>query len=247
MKMRACVVTLAIGDKYLNQYNKLFRPSNEFYAAKHGYDFKVITQYLDPNLADLNSVTIHKYLLCSQEWSSQYDYLIVIDADILINKNSPPVPFELLGDKVGMVDEACQPSLEKRVAIQRAHGWELYPTDYMALCGYALDTPHIYNSGFMVLQPSKHRTFLENMYATYGKGSLGHPRKTHYEQTTTNYCFQTANMVYPLPHVFNTPWFLYKADDPTLVIDKFFESNCFVHFVASVDYQHVQRLWNNNV
>ena len=32
MKMRACVVTLAIGEKYLKQYNELFRPSNEFYA-----------------------------------------------------------------------------------------------------------------------------------------------------------------------------------------------------------------------
>lgn len=242
--MRVCVVTLAIGDKYIKEYNDLFRPSHEFYAAKHGYDFRVITSYLDANLMDSNSVTIHKYLLCSQEWSSLYEYIVVIDADILINKNSPPIPFELLGDKIGMVDEACQPSCEERIEIQRKCGWELYPKDYFALCGFTLDTPHIYNGGFVVFQPSKHRDFLENMYATYAKASIGHPRGLHYEQTVTNYCFQTSDMVHPLPTIFNTPFLLYKLADPKINIDKFYQSSCFVHFVARQDYDKVKHLWN---
>ena len=30
--MKCCLVTICIGEKYLNQYNKLFRPSQEKYA-----------------------------------------------------------------------------------------------------------------------------------------------------------------------------------------------------------------------
>lgn len=242
--MRVCVVTLAIGDRYIAEYNDLFRPSHEFYAAKHGYDFRVLTSYLDPTLADPKSVTIHKYLLCSQEWSSAYDYIVVIDADILINKRSPAVPFELLGDKIGMVDEACQPSRAKRVQIQRKNGWELYPKQYFALCGFTLDTPHIYNGGFIVFQPSKHRLFLESMYSTYAKASIGHPRGLHYEQTVTNYCFQKANMIHSLPITFNHLYALYKYADPRTNIDAFYQSSHFVHFAAHKYYDQVKRLWN---
>jgi lipopolysaccharide biosynthesis glycosyltransferase len=240
------MVTLAIGDKYLKQYNSLFRPSNEYYAAKHGYDFRVITEYIDPTLQDPKSVTIHKYLLCSQEWSSQYDYIVVIDADILINKNSPPIPFEILGDKVGMVDEACQPTTEKRIEVNRHMGWQLTPKEYFALCDFELDSPHLYNSGVVVYQPKKHRDFLENVYKTYSRKSVGHPRGTHFEQTVTNYCFQSANMVCTLPYIFNTPWILYELSDPSFNLDTFYESNCFVHFVAIHGYEHVKRLWEKS-
>lgn len=192
---------------------------------------------------DPNSVTMHKYLVCSQEWSSAYDYIVLIDADILINKKSPAIPFEVLGDKIGMVDEACQPSREKRVEIQRKNGWDLYPKDYFALCGLTLDTPHIYNSGFMVFQPSKHRSFLEGMYSTYAKSSPGHPRGFHYEQTVANYCFQKADMIYPLPRTFNHCYLLYKSDDSTTNIDTFYQSSHFVHFVAHEYYDQVKRLW----
>ena len=38
--MKVLLVTLAIGQKYLEEYNQLFRKSQETYALKHGYDFK---------------------------------------------------------------------------------------------------------------------------------------------------------------------------------------------------------------
>jgi hypothetical protein len=241
--MRVCLATLAIGDSYLQEYNDLFRPSHEYYAAKHGYDFRVITSPLDPTLTDPKSVTIHKYLVCSQEWSSLYDYIVILDADILINKQSPPIPFEVLGDNVGMVDEACQPSVEKRLEILRKRGWPVYPKEYFALCGFTLDSPALYNSGVVVYQPRKHRAILETIYATYAKGSIGHPRGQHYEQTVTNYCFQSSNMVCALPVTFNAPYLLYLYDDPSLDIDTFYKSNGFVHFVAREYYHHVKRLW----
>jgi len=53
--MKVCLVTICIGEKYLQQYNTLFRPSQEKYAKKCGYDFKVITDYIDgPKQMNIN-------------------------------------------------------------------------------------------------------------------------------------------------------------------------------------------------
>ena len=38
--MKVCLVTICIGERYLQLYNSLFRPSQEKYAKKCGYDFK---------------------------------------------------------------------------------------------------------------------------------------------------------------------------------------------------------------
>ena len=37
--MKVCLTTICIGERYLAQYNALFRPSQEAYAQRHGYDF----------------------------------------------------------------------------------------------------------------------------------------------------------------------------------------------------------------
>ena len=44
--MKVLLVTLAIGDRYLQIYNLLFRKSQEEYAKKYGYDFKIITNFI---------------------------------------------------------------------------------------------------------------------------------------------------------------------------------------------------------
>ena len=59
------------------------------YAKKHDYDFRVITDFLDKSMSHVDAITFNKTLVCSQEWSHEYDYIILIDADILINMMSP--------------------------------------------------------------------------------------------------------------------------------------------------------------
>ena len=44
--MKVLLVTLTIGDKYLETYNRLFRKSQEEYAKKHQYDFKIIKNFI---------------------------------------------------------------------------------------------------------------------------------------------------------------------------------------------------------
>ena len=130
-KEKILLVTIAIGEKYINEYNKLFRPSQELYAKRNGYDFKVVTNFLDDKYKFHKSISFNKILVCSQEWSQDYDFIIFIDADIVINKDSPPIHnFVNYGDKIGIINEFSQPSFEKRLQINHKYGLEKNPKAY---------------------------------------------------------------------------------------------------------------------
>jgi hypothetical protein len=89
--MKVLLVTIAIGSKYLDMYKKNFYESQRKYAQKCGYDFKVITDFLDKTIQQRSTISFNKVLVCSQGWSSQYDFIIFVDADIFININSPAI------------------------------------------------------------------------------------------------------------------------------------------------------------
>jgi len=231
------MTTIAIGDKYLQNYNRLFRPSQEAYASKHGYDFKVITNYLDNRVQHPHSISIHKLLICSQEWSSAYDFIVYVDADIVINPNSPPIHEAChLGDKIGMVNEYSQPTLDRRIEVQKKNGWEYPAREYYKLCGYQLETDKMFNGGVMVFQPRKHRSFLEGVYGAHVLKTINHPRGFHFEQTVVNYEFQKADMIITLPNEFNAVWIIWKTDSPSLQLKDFYEKNYFIHLAAGCDH-----------
>ena len=102
--MKVCLVTICIGEKYLQQYNTLFRPSQEKYAIKCGYDFKVITDYID-GPKNTHLISFNKILVCDYNWEKEYDFIIFIDADIIINENTPTIHNEYnFGD-----NRCCKP------------------------------------------------------------------------------------------------------------------------------------------
>jgi hypothetical protein len=237
--MRVALCVLAIGDKYIEEYTRLFMKSQKAYADRHGYDFKLISNYLS-SIAHPDTMCFHKYLLCSQEWSSSYDFIVYIDADILIHLRAPALPFQLLGDKIGMVDEYSQPTPERRLAVQRKNGWEESATGYHILCGYTFETTHVFNGGLMVFQP-KHRTLCESIFLSYARKNIGHPRGFHFEQTTTNYELQRQGMVATLPNEFNAILAIAKSDDPALTTDEFFSRNHFIHFAGRYCFEWVEK------
>jgi hypothetical protein len=123
--MRVLLITLAIGSEYYAFYRSTFMKSQENYAKKHGYDFHVVTHFPEAEFMTENypknrsTITMHKILVCSQEWSDSYDMIIFIDADILIHPDSPPLHSYMdYGEKIGIVDEFSQPTPEKRIALQ---------------------------------------------------------------------------------------------------------------------------------
>jgi len=236
--MRVALCVIAIGDKYIEEYSRLFMKSQKAYADRHGYDFRLITSYLS-ELTHPDTLCFHKYKLCSQEWSNMYDFIVYIDADILIHSQAPALPFHILGDKIGMVDEYSQPTPERRIAVQRKNGWEDSATKYQELCGYRFDTKHVFNGGLMIFQPT-HKALCESIFSNYAHKNIGHPRGFHFEQTTTNYELQKQNMIATLPNEFNAILAVATADNPGLTISQFVASNYFVHFAGHCGYEWVE-------
>jgi lipopolysaccharide biosynthesis glycosyltransferase len=188
-----------------------------------------------------DTVCFHKYLLCSQPWASEYDYIIYIDADILINDHAPGIPFHLLGNGIGMVDEYSQPTPQRRIAVQIKNGWLPTATDYFKLCGYHFVTERVFNGGLMVFQPSQHRGLCEMIFSKHVKSNIGHPRGFHFEQTTTNYELQRRHMVSILPNEFNGILAIAMSDDPKLTVDDFFNRNYFTHFAGRCYFEWVEK------
>jgi hypothetical protein len=211
--MKVCLVALAIGDKYLEVYTHLFRKSHEMYAKKHGYDFRVETDYLEPSYRDKSVCSLNKILVCSQPWSSQYDFIVFIDSDIYINITAPPIHSCIdFGDKIGIIDE-----YEHLVGYEEYTGligrileWGVNPPHYYAKAGLQIYTKHILNTGVLVMQPAKHSSFLREVFDKHVMTCITHPRKFHYEQAAIGYELQTQSMFTILPKKFNAVWYIQK-------------------------------------
>ena len=244
IKQKVLLVSIVIGNSYLHQYNHLFRKSHENYAKKHDYDFKVINEYLDKSLCHVDAITFNKILVCSQEWSKEYDYIVLIDADILININSPPIhtcmDFE---NYIGIVNEYSQPTNEIRLKIQRMMGWEPNAKEYYKLAQLDIDTEKVFNTGVMVFQPKIHYEILENIYKIYVYNSINHPRRYHYEQSCIGYELQKQKKYKILDNKWNAIWSLYKFSGSTL--NDCFKKNYFIHFAGNTDLDKIPELLKN--
>jgi hypothetical protein len=243
--MKVLLTTIAIGEKYMAEYYDLFYESQKQYALKHGYDFKVITEFLDKNIQEKSTISFNKILVCNQEWSNDYDYIIFIDADILINLNSPPIHnFTDYDNCIGIVDEYSQPSKERRIKIQQKMGWETSATDYYKLCGFDIETDMMFNSGVLVLQPKKHKAFLQNIYNKYIIESITHYREFHFEQSCIGYEFQKEKMFKVIDNRFNAVWNLTKLDNiENMTLTDYYRVNYFIHFAGHTDYDKVKQIF----
>lgn len=244
--MKCLLVTIAIGERYLAEYNNLFYESQKNYAFKNGYDFKVITDYLslDEDDKHYSNICMNKFLVCSQDWSKDYDFIIYIDADILININSPPIHNHIDYEGcIGVVDEYSQPSKERRLKIQRKMGWETSATDYYKLCGFDIQTEMVFNGGVQVLQPKIHCDFLQNIYNTYIKQSKNHYRGFHFEQSCIGYELQKNKLYKVIDNRFNAVWSLTKMDNiEKISLNKYFNYNYFIHFAGHTDFDKIKTI-----
>jgi hypothetical protein len=242
--MKVLLITIAIGEEYLLQYKDLFYESQQNYALKYGYDFKVITEFLDKNIQHKNTVSFNKILVCEQEFSKDYDFIVFIDADILININSPPIHnFVDFENCIGIVDEYSQPTKERRIKIQKQNNWETSAVDYYKLCDLHIETDMVFNSGVLVLQPKIHCDFLKKIYDKNVIESITHPRGFHFEQSCIGYEIQKEKVYKLLDNKFNAIWGLTKSDNiDNISLETYFNENYFIHFAGHVDFDKIKTL-----
>lgn len=233
--MKILLVTLAIGENYLKEYNLIWMKSQSNYAAKHGYDFKVITEYLDTTYIHPHQISFHKLLVGCQPWSNMYDYIIFIDADIYINPDSPPIHLSTnFENKVGIVDEYSQPTPDIRIKIQKYKGWETSATDYYKLAEFTLNTDIVLNSGVFILQPKLHGEFFRDVFYRYVKNAINNPRGFHCEQSSIGYELQKNGICEILSNKYNACINLYRIEYPALLLEDFIKENYFIHFAGKI-------------
>jgi hypothetical protein len=239
--MKIALVTLAIGDLYQKMYDSLFRASQEAYAKRHSYEFRVITEYLDEGLLHKSLISFQKALVFSQSWSSEYDLIIFIDADIYIRPDAPAIHL-LAGDKIGVVNEFAQPTKELRRALQEKCKWETTGKEYYELCQLELDTDIVPNSGVIMARPSIHGEYFKNIYETYKETAINHPRGFIYEQAAIGYCLVRDNIYQCLPNEWNALWVVSRIIYPEKELAEFIGENYFIHHAGKFQYKELGEL-----
>jgi len=198
--MRVCIGIICIGKTYLRDFEATFKPSVVKYAEKNGYDLKIFTDFLDFNHKHPDSISFQKCLI--PQALSEYDVVVIMDADIWISDSAPRIPD---CEKMGIVNEAAQLPSDVR-------GLENFlssPAEYYSLAGFSLETDKILNTGFIVCRPTHHAKFLADVYAKYIDASANHPRKFNYEQACIGYELQLQSQFELLPNQWNSIYVFY--------------------------------------
>jgi lipopolysaccharide biosynthesis glycosyltransferase len=235
---RILLVSIAIGESYLHEYNTLFRPSHELYAKRHGYDFKVVSEWIKgPHVRD--STSFQKILIPG--YFTDYDYVIFVDADILIHPEAPPIHLEIESEGIGCVDQWAQPD-GRRLEIARRYGWETSAIDYYKLAGFTINIDKVINTGVLVFQPALHANICNEIYRNYVNNCVGNRRGFHYEQSAIGYTLQSRDLVKWLDSCWNAIWPLNNAVGKDLL--NFCNENWFIHFAGGCDWAKVPKIWS---
>lgn len=246
--MKCAVVTIAIGDKYLKEYNETFRRFTENYCEKNNYDFHLITEYIytDDKYKQPIFSNIMKWCLPFYEPLQQYDRIAIVDADIAITENCPPLESLNLNDKIGMVNENIQPSKEKREEIHRRLNYaDKTASDYFLVhIDKELSTDIIFNGGLIICNPKINGPWFKKIFDNHVDGTLTakfHP--FHYEQAWLSYELITNNMYYILDNRWNIIWPLWKHVMTKNIVDEYndkFNNSYMIHHCAGVDWDLVR-------
>jgi hypothetical protein len=221
MKNSKAIVTIAAGGGYLGPWRRYCEPGWKAYAEKHGYDIICCDAPLDTTQrATKRSIAWQKCLALSQDFSSRYDRIVWLDADILINAASAPsVESAVPPEKVGAVDAWADPTpfahallMERACTIWKSLGASpvvnFEARDYYKNYGLPPEFDSVVQTGMLVLSPKHHRELLEHVY--YGYEERGGP-EWNYEMRPLSYELLKAAAVHWVDGRFNLVWFLHKA------------------------------------
>lgn len=176
MPQKTAIITFTIGPH--NHYERLFLPSVREYAKRIGADYHQIKELPVPMDVDSKSAVIRKHLICMQkmliaslDWVQQYDWVLLIDADILVNFNSAPNIFEQVKDGyINGVNEREQYGLDAycQEAWKLVHGDNPRTAeDYYKKFGFEVVSNAQINGGFLVFQPRIQKGFFQATYDKY--------------------------------------------------------------------------------
>lgn len=178
-KNKKALVTLAIGQRYEDLWNKYCKSTWEPYAEKHGYDIIIIKRWLDEQpLAKERSPHWQKLLILEAEETQGYESLVWIDTDIAINYvTAPCIVGSNNSDKIGvvqynktysseMIDGGFARSLKQNINSFLRQVGKMTHSERYKRAGLPGDVDDLINTGVMVLKP-EHKDVFRSVYETY--------------------------------------------------------------------------------
>lgn len=241
-----CLVLMCIGfDLETCKYAK-FLPSTFKWAEKHGYDVVIVKEPLDKSIPIIpRTIYMQKLLICSQDWSKKYKYIIWKDLDILINENAPDICEHIPAGKIAAVNERMMGNKhEWRMIVQYRYGWEITGREYYAKNKIQAPFDDHFQAGLMVFQPDHHRQFLEDVYNKWIQIVVSDEDIQHGDQPIISYEALSKDLVHWLDERWNMVWPLWKAllypfvQDATILkhaIHNLAAINYGVHFASGAD------------
>jgi len=221
--MKVAIGVVCIGENYLQLFNQTFKPSIDKYCKKFGYDLKIFDDFLDKTHTFKNAISFQKCLVPSQ--LIDYDLVVILDADIFITDNAPPITSIVLNDKIGIVDETKQVSADEYKSML---GVVDMPIQYYKLSNFDLQTDKILNTGLVICNPAKHSAFLKNVYFKHIGNALNHPRGFHFEQSAIGFEMQTTDSFITIPN----RWNYLAVYDTMLKRNTDISNTYFIHFAG---------------
>lgn len=198
--MKVCFGIISVGKTYLEEFERLFKPSISAYCSKYGYDLKIFTDFLDLKRKHPDTISFQKCLVPS--FLTEYDLVVVLDADIYIEANAPPIHELNINNKIGIVNELDQTTKEQYQYMVNI-GFADNPITYLKKIDIDFQSDKILNTGVIICNPNLHSEYLKSIYEKYVDKSIGHPRGFHYEQGCINYEIQKDNMFHLIPNSWN--------------------------------------------
>jgi hypothetical protein len=211
--MRKAIVTLAVGERYKTVFEQYCRDNWQSYCNKFGFELLVLTERLDiSKRASARSMSWQKLLILSQDWSSNYDQIVWVDSDIIINSHlagdiTAGLPLECIGG----VDQYAIPTREIfDISLGKLYeSWRANNVSFLAnrspgtyytnrgIPGAHLDK--VMQGGVFVCAPEFHKDLLEKIYYEYEDESGG----GNYENPAMSFEILQAGVIKWLPVIFN--------------------------------------------
>ncbi|HUJ10300.1 MAG TPA: hypothetical protein VL171_09755 [Verrucomicrobiae bacterium] len=205
---------MAIGDRYLGAWKESCEANWREYAEEHNYDLICIDQPLDTSeRACKRSPSWQKCLIPSHQAVKNYEQVVWIDSDVLINTATAPCIFAAVpADKVGAVNQWATPSATEYAQIlqrlQEFWGERAIRNDtakqYYANYGLPAEFDEVVQCGVLVFSPQHHRDLFQMTYCTHEE--KGGP-EWNYEMRPLSYELLRAKAVHWIDPRFNVTLF----------------------------------------
>ncbi|MBT3238865.1 MAG: hypothetical protein HOL37_04185 [Rhodospirillaceae bacterium] len=219
-KNNKALVTLAIGERYVDEFESQVSRSWRAYADKHGYDIIVLTDVIDKS-CDLSRKSLHwqKLLIGLVPGVSDYDHVVWMDTDILINARTAPCVVSAVeqtgSDKIAVADynstlSPLEDTAERYYILDQLFRKNstkidvppLHMEDVYKNLGYLKPVDKYINTGMFVFQPKRHNDFLSQCYAKYEADSAD----GSFENIPYSYELQAEDMAVFIDERFNMAW-----------------------------------------